>query len=93
MMIPRIIQRTPQFPMMDITRMTENTAVHISEEVVHGSGMELLLLIRTWIKVMSLNVFSYTEDALQVMLNSRFEVIVHAVMQYLVSKFIYFLVN
>ena len=44
MMIPRIIQRTPQFPMMDITRMTENTAVHISEEVVHGSGMELLLL-------------------------------------------------
>ena len=44
MMIPRIIQRTPQFPMMDVTRITEKTAVHISEEVVHGSGMELLLL-------------------------------------------------
>ena len=39
---PRMIQRTPQFPMIEIKRMMENTAVHIMEEAGHGSGMELL---------------------------------------------------
>ena len=36
--IPRMIQRTPQFPMMEINKIMANTAVHIMEEAGHGSG-------------------------------------------------------
>ena len=40
---PRMIQRTPQLPMMAMTRMTVKATVHMAEASVHGSETGLVV--------------------------------------------------
>ena len=40
---PRMIQRTPQLPMMAMTRMTVKATVHMAEASVHGSEIGLVV--------------------------------------------------